>query len=78
MSYLRQGHFHYTYYDTPEGRALWPVTPDPNPMPYVAVSDRLDRLIAYWHEARWAGRVAYAVLRHGYDYEAHLGCGDRR
>lgn len=58
-------------------RAEWGL-PDRNPMPHITISPRLDRALAYWDEARWAVRVASAVLRHGYGYEDHLRCGDHR
>lgn len=51
--------------------------PDPNPMPFVTVSPRLERALARWDDTRRRVRVAVAVLRHGCEYEDHLDCGDR-
>lgn len=46
----------------------WPWRlPDPNPMPHVVISDRLDALLAVWDEARLRFWVALDVLRRGPD-----------
>lgn len=73
MSFIIENFMH----GTPRVVRPWDL-PDPNPMPFVVCSDRLDRALAYWDEARWAVRVAGAVLRYGYEYEDHLRCGDHR
>lgn len=46
----------------------WPwLAPDPNPMPHIVISDLLDRVLAYWDEARLRFWVALDVLRRGPD-----------
>ena len=63
-----------SYVPIPETTGLdagwWPwLTPDPNPMPYIEFSPRLDRALERTERAVWRVRMAWRVLRHGTDPE---------
>lgn len=62
MSFIIENFMH----GTPRVVRPWDL-PDPNPMPFVVCSDRLDALLAVWDEARLRFWVALDVIRHGPD-----------